>query len=742
MNSALIFRLLLLCILLLLVNGKFECDNHETTAFVRITRARLDGVPVVVSTAGHDLTCAQYCRNNIEPTTGAQRACASFNFDGRETCYFFDDAASPAGNSKLASNPASNNFYYEKTCLPGVTAHEACTYRSFSFERMRKTLLERFVKKSMQVESREQCLSACLKENEFVCRSVNYHYDTFLCELSTEDRRTKPNHLRQSEDAVDYYDNNCLNRHNRCGESGGNLVFVKTTNFEIHYYDHTQSVEAQESFCLQKCLDSLNTFCRSVEFSPTEKNCIVSDEDTFSRADQQGHVQGKDYYEPVCVSADLSSSTCRQQAAFERYIGSEIDAKPIASAQGVTISDCISLCFQNLNCKSINYDRTQTTCYVYSVGRQEAKVKSSLTTDYYEFNCESQFGGMALCTNDGIRFIVNTKEPYTGAIYAAERFSTCSQVVENAKQISITFPPPTVSTDCGTVIKDGKLEALVVVSLDGVLPHQVTTEWDRFYRVSCDISTEKMMTEGSVVVTTIYDAGEAQTQVLEMGTPPPVTAALSFLDMNDEPLGKASIGDSIQLVVTSEQAGPHNMKLTECTATRVGGRGDTVPFTIIQDGCPRYPALVGPVEQDFEKNRLKCDMKAFRLDGSYDIEIVCQVMFCAGPKGCPPSTCLDSQSNEVFISNGRKKRSADVNQTEETLSAIIRVLAKGETDYDDNMNETYHFSTFAEDLDLVCMSEVWFVSSIVSVSLVCLILSALIVIWGCSSLNKNIKLPL
>uniref|UniRef100_A0A914RF89 Apple domain-containing protein n=1 Tax=Parascaris equorum TaxID=6256 RepID=A0A914RF89_PAREQ len=136
------------------------------------------------------------------------------------------------------------------------------------------------------VGSREQCLAACLKEEEFVCRSVNYNYDSYLCDDSP----------------VDYYDNNCLTRQNRCGESGGNLVFVKTTNFEIHFYDHTQSVEAQESFCLQKCLDSLNTFCRSVEFSPTEKNCIVSDEDTFSRADQQGQVQGKDYYEPICVA--------------------------------------------------------------------------------------------------------------------------------------------------------------------------------------------------------------------------------------------------------------------------------------------------------------------------------------------------------------------------------------------------------------------------------------------------------
>lgn len=88
---------------------------------------------------------------------------------------------------------------------------------------------------------------------------------------------------------------------------------------------------------------------------------------------------------------------------------------------------------------------------------------------------EAQFGGMALCTNEGIRFIVNTKEPYTGAIYAAEKFSTCSQVVENAKQIAMTFPPPTISTNCGTTIKDGKLEALIVLSLDGVIPHQVSS---------------------------------------------------------------------------------------------------------------------------------------------------------------------------------------------------------------------------------------------------------------------------
>ncbi|CAO4372710.1 unnamed protein product [Caenorhabditis nigoni] len=716
----------------------FECSSHETTAFVRIPRARLDGTPVVISTAGHDLTCAQYCRNNIEPTTGAQRVCASFNFDGRETCYFFDDAATPAGTSQLTANPSANNFYYEKTCIPNVSAHEACTYRSFSFERARNTQLEGFVKKSVTVKNREHCLSACLKEKEFVCKSVNFHYENSLCELSVEDKRSKPTHVRMSE-GIDYYDNNCLSRQNRCGPSGGNLVFVKTTNFEIRYYDHTQSVEAQESYCLQKCLDSLNTFCRSVEFNPKEKNCIVSDEDTFSRADQQGQVVGKDYYEPICVAADLSSSTCRQQAAFERFIGSSIEGEVVASAQGVTISDCISLCFQNLNCKSINYDRTASSCFIYAVGRQDANIKANPSMDYYEFNCESQFGGMALCTNEGIRFIVNTKEPYTGAIYAAERFSTCSQVVENAKQISITFPPPTVTSDCGTVIRDGKMEALVVVSLDGVLPHQVTTEWDRFYRVSCDVSMDKMVKEGSVVVTTIYEASSQNTTVLDVATPPPVTAELQILNQLEEPLHKASIGDPLLLVITSEQAGPHNMMVTECTATRVGGFGDTVPFTLIENGCPRYPALVGPVEQDFDKNRLKSDLRAFRLDGSYDVQIVCSIMFCAGPNGCPVSNCLDSGTNELFMSHGRKKRSVDLEagETEERLSAIIRVFAKGEDEEEMEMGNNTMMTSLAESTDLLCIAEPFFVSSVVSLSVLCFALSAIIAIWGCHALHAK-----
>jgi hypothetical protein len=150
-------------------------------------------------------------------------------------------------------------------------------------------------------------------------------------------------------------------------------------------------------------------------------------------------------------------------------------------------------------------------------------------------------------------------------------------------------------------------------------------------------------------------------------------------------------------------------------------------------------------------------MKAFRLDGSYDIQVQCTIMFCAGPNGCPPSNCLDSGTNDLFISHGRRKRSLleveQSEQTAETLSAIIRVLAEGEEEseaekfYNNtsgfvNRNVQQREEQRIELDSLVCMADEWFVSMVASMSLLCLMLSTLIVIWGCSSLRAAArKLP-
>lgn len=43
---------------------------------------------------------------------------------------------------------------------------------------------------------------------------------------------------------------------------------------------------------------------------------------------------------------------------------------------------------------------------------------------------------------------------------------------------------------------------------------------------------------------------------------------------------------------------------------------------------------------------------------------------------------------------------------------------------------------------MVCMTDSWFITVVVSMSTVCLMLSALIVIWGCNSLIVPTKLPM
>ncbi|CAK5047169.1 unnamed protein product [Meloidogyne enterolobii] len=127
------------------------------------------------------------------------------------------------------------------------------------------------------------------------------------------------------------------------------------------------------------------------------------------------------------------------------------------------------------------------------------------------------------------------------------------------------------------------------------------------------------------------------------------------------------------------------------------------------------------------------------------------------------SNCLDSGTNDLFLSHGRKKRhsntiassSNDAN-SEETLSAIIRVLADGEMEeeverfYNQTLEGKIIISNKSRindylpekeviDHNLVCMADSVFLSIVASMSMICLLLSALIVIWGCYWLQTENK---
>ncbi|CAJ0559322.1 unnamed protein product, partial [Mesorhabditis spiculigera] len=91
----------------------------------------------------------------------------------------------------------------------------------------------------------------------------------------------------------------------------------------------------------------------------------------------------------------------------------------------------------------------------------------------------------AECYENGVNvtFQVNGKgQDYTGAVYAAERFSQCRVFVKKARSYSIFIPRPAHNTWCNALEVDGVLSVVIVMSNDRVLPHDVTTKDDLFYQ--------------------------------------------------------------------------------------------------------------------------------------------------------------------------------------------------------------------------------------------------------------------
>jgi hypothetical protein len=79
--------------------------------------------------------------------------------------------------------------------------------------------------------------------------------------------------------------------------------------------------------------------------------------------------------------------------------------------------------------------------------------------------------------------------------------------------------------------------------------------------------------------------------VLAPGTPGPVSATLMFVDRNNQMVRQTAIGQEVFMVVKSDQAGPSNMMLMDCTATRAGGAGDSVPFKVVDNGYAQRARL-------------------------------------------------------------------------------------------------------------------------------------------------------
>ncbi|KAK6025534.1 hypothetical protein OSTOST_08562, partial [Ostertagia ostertagi] len=168
------------------------------------------------------------------------------------------------------------------------------------------------------------------------------------------------------------------------------------------------------------------------------------------------------------------------------------------------------------------------------------------------------------------------------------------------------------------------VSAVIVMSNDRVLPHDVTTKDDLFFHVTCNYtaSTLNEVRQGIVV-----------------GGPSPVAIASSEVHRRislqimrkGRPVDSVFIGETLVARVESDIS-PDRLRIIECTAHRVGGNGPPTSVGLIADGCALLPSLMAPMVMG--DNGWESSLSAFRIDGSEQIDVVCMVAVCQD-EACP-----------------------------------------------------------------------------------------------------------
>ncbi|XP_022249911.1 uncharacterized protein LOC106466227 [Limulus polyphemus] len=195
-------------------------DNQETSGISNTSYRKFNGCdPVDVHfelMSGIYLDIVAYKSSNEttpEKCLNACRAdaiCHSVNIDYRKmACYFNKNILDSSTEDFLKNNGSFN--YFKKICLSGASKCK----RQWAFERVKGKMLVGYAHEKLiaQVKSLEECQTACLLQQNIVCRSAEFDPKKKECQLSSYNRFTttdKSIELQPSEQGVDYLENNCL----------------------------------------------------------------------------------------------------------------------------------------------------------------------------------------------------------------------------------------------------------------------------------------------------------------------------------------------------------------------------------------------------------------------------------------------------------------------------------------------------------------------------------------------------
>ncbi|XP_076352037.1 uncharacterized protein LOC143247601 [Tachypleus tridentatus] len=595
--------------------------------------------------------CQGWCRDEVDCVAAVFRFVVNPLTPVQDTtCMLQNETKST--HPAVTPQKSSNTYHLTKL---HVLSENVCN-RLWAFERVPKKTLRGLDSTIILASSKTSCLIACLNENRFVCRSVEFNYRKLQCHLSVYDRRSPGVFVDMvySMD-VDYFENSCLQSKEICSSGDRNydhpalpISQESLVHFvELNYYPDKELLVNNENDCLRLCTIENEYICRSMLFRynvrPRQPNCALYhiDHVTFPEG-------AKTYLNPnppplldnrntvgVYLEAICGNGTSRHQ------IGSgSVDVKVPPGFQDATHSSLITA------------DNVDPACDAYGF--------------CYDVSLQ--------CTDRNIVVFINTNQPFHGRIYALGRSETCNSNILNGQKFRLDVS--LTGQDCNTQSLGGVYTNTIVLQHHGV----VMTKADKVYNIKCTYDTNsKNVSFGMMPV---RDPDTMQVTASPQAPMPTIT----ILGPNKREATTVRIGDKLTFHIEIPDNSPYGIFARSCVAMAKDGISS---FQITDDkGCPVDSTIFPRFVQ--KGSALESAFDAFRFTESYGVIFQCNVKYCIGK--CDPVIC--GLGRDIYESWGRRKRAlpSEKFNDEMTLSHEILVLDYGDKSASARKDDYYKYN--------------------------------------------------
>jgi len=416
-NTTMAQAVTLLTALRMFTNAQTSCNNgNGVITYERYPGYQLQGIEddvIRLSSSPESVMskCVELCTVDRTATNNLVRTCNSFTFqsgafrEGRweeSRCLLSRERPAPDGLAQITSNQLTE--YFNEICLKTENIANHCGNKTYAFTVYQNMDFDAPDSKRLTVNSRQACMDSCIEETSFICRSAVYETQTRVCKMT---RFVKPRGLGKTASVTDrkgnfYMENNCVHGLSRCD---GYTMFFKEENVELKGgRDMARIEDATLNDCERLCRDDSGTLafeCRSFRYNSDNRECVLSEDDTYSAPASLVTSPISDFYEMVCIEGAQPEGAENQELSylygredryyeeavpFQRYRNSIIRAEFQRTIRNIDLGRCLDECLHQTssNCLSVAYNPLDRECKISQYDQKESRILYDADYDYYE----------------------------------------------------------------------------------------------------------------------------------------------------------------------------------------------------------------------------------------------------------------------------------------------------------------------------------------------------------------------